>query len=53
MIASPFTYQFLHGGWVHVGVNMVTLGGLRRAGRAHAGARRFVLFYLSAGIVAG
>src|SRR5215510_1004779 len=24
-IASPITYQFIHGGWVHLVINMVTL----------------------------
>src|SRR5215469_2081936 len=25
LVAAPITYQFLHGGWVHVGVNMLSL----------------------------
>ena len=26
LVAAPFTYQFLHGGWLHLGVNMLTQG---------------------------
>jgi len=53
MIASPFTYQFLHGGWVHVGVNMLSLAAFGAPVERILGPRRFVAFYLSAGIVAG
>ena len=24
-VLSPITYQFLHGGWMHLGINMITL----------------------------
>ena len=41
-IVSPVTYQFLHGGWVHVGVNMLSLAAfgapverILEIGRAH------------------
>ena len=53
MVASPFTYQFLHGGWVHLGVNMLSLAAFGAPVERLLGVRRFVLFYLSAGIVAG
>ena len=36
-IAAPITYQFLHGGWMHLGHQHGDAGGLRRTGRAHAG----------------
>lgn len=52
-IAAPVTYQFLHGGWVHLVVNMVTLAAFGAPVERMLGVRRFVLFYLSAGIVAG
>jgi len=52
MIASPFTYQFLHGGWVHLGVNMFSLAAFGAPVERLLGVRRFVLFYLSAGVVA-
>lgn len=52
-IAAPITYQFLHGGWVHLVVNMVTLAAFGAPVERMLGVRRFVLFYLSAGIVAG
>src|SRR5260370_31272252 len=53
MAASPFTYQFLHGGWVHLGVNMLSLAAFGAPVERLLGVRRFVLFYLSAGIVSG
>lgn len=53
MIAAPFTYQFLHGGWVHLGVNMLSLAAFGAPVERILGPRRFIAFYLSAGIVAG
>src|SRR5262249_35571098 len=52
-VAAPFTYQFLHGGWVHLVVNMVSLAAFGAPVERLLGARRFVLFYLSAGVVGG
>jgi len=52
-VASFITYQFLHGGWVHLGVNMLSLAAFGAPVERLLGVRRFVLFYLSAGIVAG
>jgi membrane associated rhomboid family serine protease len=53
LVLAPFTYQFLHGGWVHLGVNMFTLAAFGAPVERLLGVRRFVLFYLSAGVVAG
>ncbi|MBX9943216.1 MAG: rhomboid family intramembrane serine protease [Reyranella sp.] len=53
LLAAPITYQFLHGGWLHLGINMVTLAAFGVPVVRMLGARRFLLFYLSAGIVAG
>lgn len=53
MLLSPITYQFLHGGWVHLAVNMITLAAFGAPVERLMGSGRFVLFYLSAGIVAG
>lgn len=53
MIAAPLTYQFLHGGWLHLGINMVSLAAFGAPVERLLGARRFIAFYLSAGIVAG
>jgi membrane associated rhomboid family serine protease len=53
MIAAPFTYQFLHGGWVHVGVNMLSLAAFGAPVERILQPRRFLAFYLSAGLVAG
>lgn len=53
IVASPITYQFLHMGWVHLGVNMLSLAAFGAPVERLLGPLRFVLFYLSAGIVAG
>jgi membrane associated rhomboid family serine protease len=50
-LASLITYQFLHGGWVHLGVNMLSLAAFGAPVERLLGVRRFVLFYLSAGVV--
>src|SRR5881394_2773087 len=52
LVLAPITYQFIHGGWVHLGINMVTLAAFGAPVERMLGVRRFVLFYLSAGIVA-
>src|SRR5262249_17956154 len=52
-VAAPITYQFLHGGWLHLVVNMVTLAAFGAPAERLLGVRRFILFYLSAGVVAG
>ena len=52
-VLAPITYQFLHGGWMHLVINMVSLAAFGAPIERLLGARRFVLFYLSAGLVAG
>src|SRR5260370_15032090 len=52
-VLAPITYQFLHGGWMHLGINMITLAAFGAPVERLLGVRRFILFYLSAGIVAG
>ena len=53
LVAAPITYQFLHGGWMHLVINMVTLAAFGAPVERVLGVRRFILFYLSAGVVAG
>jgi membrane associated rhomboid family serine protease len=53
LIGAPVAYQFLHGGWVHLGVNMLSLAAFGAPVERTLGPRRFVFFYLSAGIAAG
>lgn len=53
LVAAPITYQFLHGGWLHLGINMITLAAFGAPVERLLGPRRFVLFYLSAGVAAG
>src|SRR5262249_58766585 len=52
-VAAPITYQFLHGGWMHLVVNMVSLAAFGAPVERLLGVRRFIFFYLSAGVVAG
>jgi membrane associated rhomboid family serine protease len=52
-VAAPITYQFLHGGWMHLVINMVSLAAFGAPVERLLGARRFILFYLSAGVAAG
>ena len=40
------TYAFLHGGWLHLVVNMITLWSLGHAAIARVGRRGFVIVYL-------
>jgi membrane associated rhomboid family serine protease len=53
LVVAPIAYQFLHGGWIHLGVNMITLAAFGAPVERLLGVRRFILFYLSAGVVAG
>jgi len=53
LLMAPITYQFLHAGWMHLGINMFTLAAFGAPLERLLGGRRFVLFYLSAGVVAG
>ncbi len=52
-IAAPITYQFLHGGWLHLGINMITLAAFGAPVERMLGVPRFLAFYLSAGVAAG
>ncbi len=53
LLIAPISYQFLHGGWLHLGINMVMLAAFGVPVVRVLGSRRFVLFYLSAGVFAG
>jgi len=50
---QPFTYMFLHEGWLHLGLNMLTVllfgSGLER----EIGSRRFWRVFLTGGVVGG
>jgi membrane associated rhomboid family serine protease len=47
------TYQFLHGGLFHILVNMIGLYFLGPTLERHWGSRKFLIFYLSCGIIGG
>jgi membrane associated rhomboid family serine protease len=53
LLVAPITYQFLHGGWMHLGINMLTLAAFGAPVERLLGVKRFVLFYLVCGVVAG
>jgi len=48
-----FTYQFLHGGWVHILGNMLFLWVFGNSVNSKMGHLPYLLFYLSAGVFAG
>ena len=48
-----FTFQFLHGGYWHIVMNMLGLYMLGTPLERHWGSKRFLRFYLSCGVVAG
>lgn len=53
LFVAPITYQFLHAGWVHLGINMVTLAAFGSPVERVLGWQRFLAFYLISGVVAG
>jgi membrane associated rhomboid family serine protease len=48
---DPITYQFLHGGWTHIGVNMLGLVAFGAGVEQRLGPWRFLLFYLVCGVI--
>jgi membrane associated rhomboid family serine protease len=53
MIWQPFTYMWLHGGFMHLLFNMFALWMFGSALESHWGSRRFLFYYLQCGIGAG
>lgn len=49
-LVSLFTYQFLHGGWDHLGANMVFLLAMGPGVERPIGKTRYLIIYFSAGI---
>lgn len=49
---SPLSYLFLHGDWVHLAVNMVTLAAFGAGIERRAGALTMLSFYLLSGALA-
>lgn len=52
-LASLVTHMFLHGGWLHLGLNMLVLLAMGRVLEPLFGARRFALLYMLSGIAGG
>ena len=51
-VLSLITYQFLHGGWVHIGANMLYLWIFGNNVEDRLGRPAFLLFYLAGGVIA-
>lgn len=49
-LATLVTYQFLHGSWSHLGINMVTLLAFGPGVERPLGPARFIILYLLSGI---
>lgn len=52
-LLSLISYQFLHGGWLHLGFNMLFLWVFGDNVEDAMGHGRFLIFYIACGIVAG
>ena len=50
LLAAPFASMFLHGGWVHVGVNMASLAAYGSPLERVLGWRRYLGFYVVTGL---
>lgn len=51
-VVTPITYQFVHGGWTHLLVNMVALLAFGAGVEQAIGARRMIVFSLLCGLIA-
>jgi len=49
-LVDPITYQFVHGGFAHIAVNMLGLAAFGAGVEQRLGRWRFILFYLVCGI---
>jgi membrane associated rhomboid family serine protease len=51
-VLSLITYQFLHGGWIHIGANMLYLWIFGNNVEDRLGRPAFLVFYLAGGVIA-
>ncbi len=51
-VASLITYQFLHGGWIHIGANLLYLWIFGNNVEDRLGRPAYLLFYLAGGVLA-
>ncbi|MBU6476134.1 MAG: rhomboid family intramembrane serine protease [Alphaproteobacteria bacterium] len=49
-LVSPVTHMFLHGGWLHIGVNVTALMAFGAGVEKVMGAKRMLLFYFLTGL---
>jgi membrane associated rhomboid family serine protease len=52
LFLQPFTYAFLHGGWTHLLINMVSLAAFGSPLANRLGGFRFALFFAATGVAA-
>lgn len=52
-LASLISYQFIHGGWLHLIGNMIYLWVFGKSVEDHLGRVWFLIFYLTAGFIGG
>ncbi|MBI1215293.1 MAG: rhomboid family intramembrane serine protease [Alphaproteobacteria bacterium] len=50
-VITPVTYMFLHGGWLHVGVNVGMLVAFGTGVERYIGTRRGIVLFFAAGII--
>jgi membrane associated rhomboid family serine protease len=51
-LVSPISYQFLHGGLLHLGLNMISIAAFGSAVERVLGGRRMLAFFLVTGVIA-
>lgn len=52
LLLAPFSYQFLHADWLHIGMNLAALAAFGAPVERMLGARLFLVFYLLCGALA-
>ncbi|TAL28194.1 MAG: rhomboid family intramembrane serine protease [Alphaproteobacteria bacterium] len=50
-LVSPVTYMFLHGGWVHLVVNVLTLASFGSGFERFLGGKRLVVIFMTTGVI--
>ncbi len=51
-LLGPLTYIFLHGSWMHLGMNVVMMMAFGSGAERMMGAKRFVIFFVACSLVA-
>ena len=48
---APFTYMLLHGGWLHIAINVATLAAFGAGLEKTIGAKKFLLLFVATGVI--